>query len=249
MGFKRELGVGEIINQFEKKLIEEDGLTPAGAKKAANMMSKSDIDQVQKDFLRHPKVIIINKIKGTTSEVPLSQFDTPYKTKGFLRKLAREHEDIYEYLTHFLHQGGFLHLAESLMKCYFLPHTNFVTDNRVATFTIEKDGSLSYEEKFDITKIQTPANNSEFENAQGSPLASFSLKSNIKIENNKVIHQCAPLKVKANDPVAAKFFEDPRNKFSQFLSWLKESVHSLFSKDQRVESQKRLNIPHPRRKL
>lgn len=248
MVFERKLGVGEVRNQFQQKLIA-DGFTPSQAKASANMMSKADIDQVQKDFHRHTKVIIINKLKGTREEVPNSQFDTPYKTKGFLRKLARENETLYEYLTQYLHQGGFLHLAESLMKCFFIPEVVLDPDNRVATFTIEKDGSLSFEEKFDITQIKVPADSTTYENSQGKPLASFSLKSNMKFENKVFTHRCEPMMVKVKDPVAAKFFEDPRNKFQLFLTWINDSIRRLVSPAFREEEEKRMNVPAPRRKL
>ncbi len=246
MSYSRSLNLTELRKQLEEKFIG-DGLKPANAKKAAHLLSAGDADNVQKDLQRHHNIILINEITNKTTNIDVSQFDTLMKTKGFLRMLAREHEALYEYLQKYTHQGGFLHLTEFLLSYYFLPDVRLTTDNRVATFTIRKDGSIGYEEKFDVTSIASQDINYQLDNEK--PLMSFTLKSTIKLDGHNVKHTGGDVHVKVHDNVAQKFINDPRNKFSQFLSWLKESFVALFSTTAHTQLQQKQSIQNPRKKL
>ncbi|MBS0286169.1 MAG: DUF762 family protein [Proteobacteria bacterium] len=248
MLFKRKLPLNQVREALRKKLID-DGLTPINAKKTANMMSKGDIFQLHKDLQRHPKLVVVNKKTGNAREYTGSDFDTPDNARELLRKLARENKVLYSYLSQYFHQGGFMNLAELLMSYYFLPNTVVETSNRRGVLTIEKDGSVSYEEKFDIISVKDLTSRETFKLPHDQPIATISLKSNMKEEKHRVSHRCAEIKVKAHDKVAEKYFEDPRGKFSKFLSWIKDSIHMFFSRFEREQEHKRQAIQQPRKKL
>ncbi len=236
--------VGDLLQKFEQKLIG-DGLTPENAHKSARTMSVGDLEQVQKDLVRHPNIIVINKKTGRTTKIPQSKFNNNFKTQDFLKHLCSDNDALYHYLTKYAHQGGFLHLSELLTTYYFGPFFRFDIENKVATFTIEKDGSLSFEEKFDIKKVKTPE--TEYESNSPDPIATFTLKSHLSLNDNRITHTCSPLQIKIKDKVASKFIEHPKSNFSKFIGWVSDSVAWLFSKSYREQELKRQAVVAPRK--
>ena len=252
MAFERELDVDEVRDQFKNKLIQ-DGLKPEQAELAANAMAPGDVDQVQKDLFRHQGITVINKITGRTMKYDTSQFADAKSTSNFLRGLARENNELYEYLTKYLHQGAFLHLSELLLAYYFAPDTQFRTANRQAIFSVEEDGSIEFTEKFDIEHIRSsdPAtgNSTEYQTAANTPIATLSLSSKIKQQNNQVEHTYNKIDVKVHDEAAKKFIEDPRGKFAKFVSWVKDVVNFIFSSTARRQHRQREALHSPNRRL
>jgi hypothetical protein len=250
MAFERELKLNEVREQFKQKLIG-DGLEPEQAEKSAKLMSQGDVDQVQKDLARHPDVTVINKITGRTIKIKASQFASAQKTSDFLRGLARDNDELYDYLSKYLHQGAFLHLTELLMAYYFAPDTQLRTGNRQAIFTVEEDGSIDFTEKFDVEHIRTSDqnNSTEYQTATGGPIATFSLSSKLKVQNNKIEHSYSNIDVQVHDSAAKKLFEDTRGKFAKFISWVKEAITFLFSSVERMQKKQREGLITPIRKL
>ncbi len=250
MAFERELNLKKVREEFKQKLIG-DGLRPEQAERSANLMSTGDIDQVKNDLDRHPNITVINKITGRTIKIKNSQFATAQKTSDFLRGLAKDDDELYDYLSKYLHQGAFLHLTELLMAYYFAPETQLRTGNRQAIFTIEEDGSIDYTEKFDIEHIRTSDqdNSTEYQTVTGGPIATFSLSSKLKTQNKQVEHTYGSIDVKIHDNAAKKFFEDTRGKFPKFLSWIKDTVTFLLSHVERMQHKQREALIAPKRKL
>lgn len=249
MAFERELNINEVREQFKQKLID-DGLEPEQAERSAKLMSKGNVEQVEKDLARHHNITVINKLTGITTKIKDSQFSTSQKTENFIRGISRENDELYDYLSSYFHQGGFLHLTELLLAYYFAPDTQLRTGNRQAILTIEEDGSVSYTEKFDIEHIRTSNQEgaAEYDNPTG-PIATFSLTSNIKQQNNAVEHTYGNIEVAVHDNAAKKLIEDPRGNFAKFFSWLKDTVSFLFSHVERAQQRKRDALINPQRKL
>lgn len=225
--FQRSLNVSNVRNEFKQKLVDE-GLNEADAEKSVYQLSKGDLDQVNKDLKRHPKIVVINESTGKEHHFSADDFSNNEKTELFLRSLTNNDPKMYDYLCTYLHQGGFLHLSELLISYYFAPDTRFTTDNRVATFTIKPNGAITFEEKFDIQKVATDSDS--FEKTSHKPLATISLKSIIqKDKNNAIQHHCGDIKLKVRDEVASQFFIDPRGKFQKCLSWMKETLVSILN--------------------
>lgn len=240
------LNLSQVRDKFKHKLVN-DGLEPDQAEAAANAMSKGDLEQVHKDLKRHPKIVIVNKLNGMTINVSSEIFNDESIVQYFVEMVACEDKELFEYFSQYLHQGGFLHLSELLTAYYFAPDTRFETDNRVATFTLEENGEMSYEEKFDITKVTTNAD--EYKPADNTPIATISLKSTFgKDANNAVKHQYHDMNVQVHDKVAENFFTDPRGKFQKFLKWIKETVSYIFDEAHRNQEKQRNRIaPSPRK--
>lgn len=235
MEFKRFLNLSKVKKALEQAL-KETGIGPSDAERSAQLMQRADIDQVYKDLKRHPKIVVLNKKTGDTktliigTEPHKKQFSSAKSTEDFLRSLAGDNEALYDYLSCYLHQGGFLHLSEFLMTSYFASKAVLPTEGRVATFTLENDGALTFEEKFDIQQIKSP--DLDYQAPAGKPIASFKLKSTIRIQGNNIEHHYENIEVIAHDRATAKFFEDPdpKNTFQRFLRWLKESLEALLSR-------------------
>lgn len=240
MLYERHVELSRVRNLFKKKL-EKQGLPAEQAEQAANLMSQGDVAQVQKDLNRHPHMIVIDELTGKTHRFYANDFSEEEQAENFLRMLAKNDKELYQYLAQYLHQGGFLHLSEMLISYYFSPDIIFKTDNRVATFTIAKDRSITFEEKFDIQKVSV--GEQSFEKTDKAPLATINLKSTIKKSpNNEIKHQYQEMDIKVHDKVVNKFFLDPRGKFQKCLSWVKDTAKSLFSKKYRNEERARKRV-------
>lgn len=245
--YETTLNLAQVRHKFMQKLVN-DGLEPDKAEAAANAMSKGDLDQVHKDLKRHPKIVIVNKQNGMVINVSSEIFNDESIVQYFVEMVACEDKELFEYFSQYLHQGGFLHLSELLTAYYFAPDTRFETDNRVATFTLEENGEMSYEEKFDITKVTT--NDNEFKPAGDTPIATISLKSTFsKGADNSVKHQYHDMNVAVHDEVAGKFFTDPRGKFQKFLKWIKDTVSYIFDEAHRNQERQRNRIVPSSRKM
>jgi hypothetical protein len=240
MLYERHVELSRVRNLFKKRL-EKQGLSTEQAEQAANLMSHGDIDQVQKDLKRHPSIMVIDEITGKTHRFFPEDFAEKEHAENFLRILAKDDQELYEYLTLYFHQGGFMHLAEMLISYYFAPDIRFNTDNRIAAFTIAKDRSITYEEKFNIQKVSVREDS--FEKTSQEPIAEISLKSTIKkAPNNEINHQYKEMDVKVNDKVASKYFADHRKKFQKCISWVKDTAKELFSRKYRAEERARRKI-------
>jgi len=245
--YSRFLNLTQVRQHFKEKLVD-DGLEPDKAEAAANAMSNGGLEQVNKDLKRHPKIVIVNKLNGMTINVSCEIFNDETIVKYFIEMIACEDKELSEYFAQYLHQGGFLHLSELLIAYYFALDTRFETDNRVATFTLETNGEMSYEEKFDIKKVATK--DGDFTPASDTPIATISLKSSFsKDANNEVKHQYHDMNVQVHDKVAGKFFTDPRGKFQKFLTWFKDTVNYIFNEMFRHEEKQRARVTPAIRKL
>lgn len=237
----------QVRDKFKDKLVG-DGLDPDRAKAAAYDMSKGDLEQVHKDLKRHPKILVVNKLNGMVINVSSDIFNDESIVQYFVDMIACEDKELFEYFSQFLHQGGFLHLSELLTAYYFAPDTRFETDNRVATFTLEENGEMSYEEKFDITKVIN--NDTEYQSSNNESIATISLKSTFsKDEDNTIKHRYHNMKVQVNDKVAENFFNDPRGKFQKFLKWIKDTVSYIFDEAHRNQEKQRNRIAPSSRKM
>lgn len=240
MLYERSIELSSIHTKFKRRLMN-NGLTAEQADNSINIMSKGDFDQVQKDLKRHPQIVVIDEMTGKKHRFFSEDFAEEEHVENFLRLLAKDDKELYQYLTQYFHQGGFMHLSEFLISYYFAPNIRFETANRTATFTIAKDRSITFEEKFDIQNVSTGENT--FEKNTKEPLATISLKSIIqKTPNNEVQHQYNDLNLKVNDKVATKFFNDPRGKFEKCLAWVKDMAKALLNNNDMKEEIKRRKI-------
>lgn len=239
----RLLDLFKVRIAFEKKLLA-DGLSPDEAKKAANSMQSADLTQAHKDLARHPKLIFINKQTGTIEGYTREDFSTLEKSDNFLNAVAGNNDLLYQYLCQYFHQGGFMHLSELLMAYYYAPDTRFITDGRVGTFILEKDGSLIFEEKFDVTAIHSPDAVSHA--TPESPITTLTLRSQLQVKDGKIAHTFAELKLDLHDNSAKKFFAPFENRLKTLLSRLETYIKTLFEKSKNEFSHgiRKLKKPH-----
>jgi hypothetical protein len=253
MSFSRVLSFLGLKKELKDKL-QDVGLEEQAAHRSAYDMNPGDLSQAARDLARVPKFIMVDEAAETTVEIDdTADLENEDRAREFLTQLAQGNEAMLAYLERYCHQGGFMNASELLLTYFFRTELEdedkilINTEGRTAKFILHADGSLSYEESFDIDEIKTTGGVDY--KAPDGPIASVKLRSKISIKDGRVQHEFEDVKVETHDKAAKKLFDDPRGPIMKFLSWLVDAITSVFSKAAREHNQHVSEIPNPRKKL
>ena len=211
----------------------------------AHKMNPSDMEQVIKDLSRlEENLEIVNEITSKTYAYRPNKLKNKLVTNDAIDLISNNNNVIKGYLERYLHQGGFLHAGELLLSIYFriaAKDSDMIRldiTNKKSKFILQKDGSIIYEESFNISEIMQDRQIKGYKPKSGE-IASIQLRSKIYIKDGILNHDFSGVEITAHDDASKKLFLDPRSPFIKFTSWVKDKVTALFNKAAR-EHQKAL---------
>ncbi len=228
-----------------------------------------NLDAVAKDFARIDRLIIRYESDNSEHTFTRNSFKDdkglpdPVKTHLVLQQMAHYSRPVHQYLTNYAYQAGFLNAGENALKAFFMAgneesHMLMLStssepgvETRQSTFTVHNDGSITYEEQFDIYQVKDPLDLKTYESEDGKPVASCVMTSTIRVNKGKISHQFHDMRIEAKDDIGQALFEKQENKsfLKKVFSKITEKLNQWFGSPKVQEAVDPDKLPSQKFKL